>query len=85
MDPAQIERIKALAVRGGFPWPPQGVMPIMGSIVFELELPELDDSRSLMMSLRDAAAVDGYREAVDTLQAFARELSEGRYQRGAPA
>ena len=85
MDPAQIERIKSLAVRGGFPWPPQGVMPIMGSIVFELELPELDDSRSLMMSLRDAAAVDGYREAVDTLQAFARELSEGRYQRGAPA
>ncbi|MDA0179051.1 hypothetical protein OJ997_01995 [Solirubrobacter phytolaccae] len=83
MDPAQIEEIKALAVRGGFPWPPQGVMPVMGSIVFELELPELDDSRSLMMSLRDAAAVDGYREAVDALQAFARELSEGRYQRGA--
>lgn len=85
MDPARVQEIQLAAVSGGFPWPPQGVMPVVGSVVFELELPELDASRSLMMALRDGAHADGYGEAVDALQAFARELSEGHYLRGAPA
>lgn len=83
MDPAHVEQIKSAAARAGFPWPPPGVMPVVGSTIFELEIPELDDSRPLMMSVRDAANVDGYDEAIQRLQAFARRLSDGRYTGGA--
>jgi hypothetical protein len=85
MDPAQLQRLRAAMERGGFPNPPPHPMPVPGATIFELELDDGSGPKTLMMPLRDAAKVDGYGEALEILQSFARELSGGAYQRGAAA
>jgi hypothetical protein len=81
MDPEQLQRLRAAMARGGFPNRPPHAMPVPGTLIFELELDEGSGPQTLMMPLDEAKKVDGYGEAIQILQGFARELSGGSYQR----
>jgi len=83
MDAAELRRLVAAMQRGGFPNRPPHPMPVPGTVMFELELDDGSGPRTLMMPLGEAAKADGYDEALNILQSFARELSGGAYQRGA--
>jgi hypothetical protein len=82
MAPAELERVVAAMKRGGFPERPPHPMPVPGTTMIELELDEGSGPVTLMAPLHVAEAHPGYDEAIGALQAFARELSGGAYQRG---
>lgn len=85
MDPAELQRLLAAMERGGFPTRPPHPMPVPGTLMFELELDAGSGPQMLMMPFDEGAKVEGYAEALEILQTFARELSGGAYQRGAPS
>jgi hypothetical protein len=79
-----LQRLLAAMERGGFPNRPPHPMPVPGTVIFELERDDGTGPQTLMMPLDEAAKVDGYGEALNILQSFARDLSGGAYMRGAP-
>jgi hypothetical protein len=78
----ELQRVLAAMERGGFPQRPPHAMPRPGTAMIELERDTGDGPVTLMMPLQEAAKVDGYDEALERLQTFARELSGGAYRRG---
>jgi len=83
MEPAELQAVVAAMKRGGFPERPPHPMPRPGTLIIELELDEGNGPVTLMMPFDEAMKVSGYAAALNRLQAFARELSAGAYQRGA--
>ena len=82
MDAARRERLLAAMQRGKFPERPPHPMPVPGTLMFELELDDGSGPRTLMMPYDVATETVGYAQALEILQAFARELSGGAYRRG---
>jgi len=82
IDADQLQRLLAAMERGGFPARPPHPMPVPGTTMIELELDEGNGYQTLMMPLHEAYKADGYDEAMEILQSFARDLSGGAYQRG---